>query len=74
MLFSADLSGTDLYVGDPHALARVDCYKYLGLNFSTTFRGPTMYVGLVCKKTRKLIGLLYGMNFYRFFFFFFFLA
>ena len=55
---------TDLYVGDTHALARVDHYKYLGLNFSTDL-SCFHHIGLVCKKTRKLLGMLYR-NFYHF--------
>ena len=58
------LPATDLYVGDTHALARVDHYKYLGLNFSTDLSW-SHHIGLVCKKTRKLLGMLYR-NFYHF--------
>ena len=67
MLFSRKhqltLPDTDLYVGDTHALARVDHYKYLGLNFSTDLSW-SHHIGLVCKKTRKLLGMLYR-NFYQ---------
>ena len=68
MLFSRKhqmtLPATDLYVGDTHALARVDHYKYLGLNFSTDLSW-SHHIGLVCKKTRKLLRMLYR-NFYHF--------
>ena len=68
MLFSRKhqmtLPATDLYVDDTHALARVDHYKYLGLNFSTDLSW-SHHIGLVCKKTRKLLGMLYR-NFYHF--------
>ena len=68
MLFSRKhqqtLPDTDLYVGNTHVLARVDHYKYLGLNFSTDLSW-SHHVGLICKKTRKLVGMLYR-NFYQF--------
>ena len=50
--------------GNTHALARVDHYKYLGLNFSTDLSW-SHHVGQICKKTRKLVGMLYR-NFYQF--------
>ena len=58
------LPATDLYVGDTHALARVDHYRYFGLNFSTDLSW-SHHIGLVCKKTRKLLRMLYR-NFYHF--------
>ena len=68
MLFSRKhhqtLPDTNLYVGDSHALAKVDHYKYLRLTFSTDLLWY-YHVGLICKKTRKLIGMLYR-NFYQF--------
>ena len=68
MLFSRKhqmtLPAADLYVGDTHALARIDHYKYLGLNFSTDLSW-SHHIGLVCKKTRRLLGMLYR-NFYHF--------
>ena len=39
--YQLTLPDTDLYVGDTRALARVDHYKYLGLNFQTS-HGPTI--------------------------------
>ena len=42
------LPDTDLYVGNTHALARVDHYKYLRLNFSIDFSW-SHHVGLICK-------------------------
>ena len=58
------LPDTNLYVGDSHALAKVDHYKYLGLNFYSDLSW-CHHVGLICKKTRKLIGMFYR-NFYQF--------
>ena len=52
------LPDTNLYVGDSYALAKIDHYKYLGLNFSTDLSW-SHHVGVICKKTRKLIGMLY---------------
>ena len=52
------LPNDPLYVGDSHALNKRDHFKYLGVNFSTDLTW-SYHINTICKKTRKLIGLLY---------------
>ena len=58
------LPDSELHIGDSHALVRVSHYKYLGLNFSADLSW-SHHIDLICRKTRKLIGMLYR-NFYQF--------
>ena len=62
MLFSRKhqltLPDTDLYVGDTRALARVDHYKYLGLNCRPLMVPPYWLSMQKNKQTRMLLGML----------------
>ena len=58
------LPNAPLYVGDSQALNKRDHFKYLGVNFSTDLAW-SYHINTICKKTRKLIGLL-CRNFYQF--------
>ena len=58
------LPNAPLCAGDSHALNKRDHYKYLGVNFSSDLTW-SYHINTICKKTRKLIGLLYR-NFYQF--------
>ena len=53
-----------LYVGDSHQLAKEDHIKYLGVTFTSDLTW-FHHINSVCKKTRKLIGMLYR-NFSKF--------
>ena len=48
----------DLYVGDHKPLSKVSNFKYLGLNISQDLSW-SHHIESVCKKARKLIGMLY---------------
>ena len=53
-----------LYVGDSHQLAKEDHIKYLGVTFTSDLTW-FHHINSVCKKTRRLIGMLYR-NFSKF--------